>query len=103
MFALRARWQNVYLMSGFGGTANGRTDVIGLMMRRWLTPVAFGIAGGMASGVLTTRALGALIGGAVQLDIVVAAMSLLPSEPRPWCLWRVLRDVELTETLRYTA
>jgi putative ABC transport system permease protein len=33
-----------------------RADVVGLMMRRWLTPVVVGIVGGILGGVATARA-----------------------------------------------
>jgi putative ABC transport system permease protein len=82
-----------------------RTAIIGLTMRRWLTPVAVGIAGGIVSGVLTARALGALIGSVAQPDIVTAAMFpfALGAAAVVACwlpVWRVLRHMELTRTLR---
>jgi predicted permease len=82
-----------------------RTEVIGLMMRRWLTPVAVGIAAGIVSGVITASALGRVLGSIAQPDIVTAAtlpLTLgLVAVVACWLpVWRVLRCLELTRTLR---
>jgi putative ABC transport system permease protein len=79
-----------------------------LMMRRWLVPVGVGLLAGLAAGVAVARALAQLIGLTEWPDLLtpatlplVLALSTLVACAVP--VWRVLRRVQLTDTLRETA
>ena len=86
--------------------AQART-VVWLVMRRWVVPVGVGVGAGLGIGLGLARALAERLGLADDTltagPIVLALLLVAATTLACWMpVWRVLRRVQLTDTLRAT-